>query len=358
MRQKVAMVMKLPGLLFTLCLSLSQVQAQPSALPAAAWDGPRSGPARQAGSHRILFIAQDLRNGGIVGSYRAFNSAAALLGWQVQVQDAQGNAVQLHKAFAAAIAARVDGIVLGGFPVSDMAEEVAAAQSAHIVLLGWHAAAQPGIVPGLFFNVSSDPLEVARRAASYVVQNSQGKAGVVIFNDERFDIANAKTRFMQEMIQHCSGCKMLTVENLPLNSAEQGMEMAVKRLNQRFGTRWTHTLAINDVYFDEMNYPLLHAGREDIRNVSAGDGSSKAISRIRAGVSQQMATVAEPLGVQGWQLADEMNRAFAGAKPSGYVSKPILITHELLQHLGQQDIDAGQPYQAVYRAIWSGQPAH
>jgi ribose transport system substrate-binding protein len=90
-------------------------------------------------------------------------------------------------------------------------------------------------------------------------------------------------------------------------------------------------LAINDVYFDEMNYPLLRAGRADIRNVSAGDGSSKAINRIRSGLSQQMATVAEPLGVQGWQLADEMNRAFANAKPSGYVSKPILITRELLQ---------------------------
>jgi ribose transport system substrate-binding protein len=83
--------------------------------------------------------------------------------------------------------------------------------------------------------------------------------------------------------------------------------------------------------FRRNELPLLRAGRADIRNVSAGDGSSKAINRIRSGLSQQMATVAEPLGVQGWQLADEMNRAFANAKPSGYVSKPILITRELLQ---------------------------
>ncbi|WP_199054845.1 substrate-binding domain-containing protein [Aquitalea sp. ASV15] len=340
------MAMKIPGLLLLFALGLA------APLHAASWDGPRDGPARQPGRHKITFIAQDLRNGGIGGSYRGFASAARLLGWQVEVQDAQGSSVLLRKSFADAVATHSDGIILGGFQASDLADEVAAAQRAHIVLVGWHAAAHPGVVSGLFFNVSSEPLEVARRAAEHVIADSHGKAGVVIFNDERFDIANAKTRFMQELIQRCSGCRMLEVQNLPLNHADQRMEAVVQELNRRHGRRWTHTLAINDVYFDEMNYPLLHAGRADIRNVSAGDGSSKAIHRIRAGLSQQLATVAEPLGAQGWQLADEMNRAFAGAKPSGYVSKPILLTRTVLQQLGEQDIDADLPYQQAYRAIW------
>ncbi|WP_159878128.1 substrate-binding domain-containing protein [Aquitalea denitrificans] len=337
------------ALLLLLLLFVTQGQAAPAAQN---WDGPRDGPARQPGHYLVTFIAQDLRNGGIGGSYRAFASAARVLGWQIQMLDAQGSDVLLHKAFASAIASRSNGIILGGFEASELAEEVAAAQREHIVLLGWHAASRPGVVPGLFFNVSTDPQEVARRAANHVIQQSAGKAGVVIFNDERFDIANSKTRYMQELIEHCSGCKLLAVQNIPINRADQRMEATVRQLNQRYGRQWTHTLAINDVYFDEMNYPLLHAGRTDIRNVSAGDGSSKAINRIRAGLSQQMATVAEPLGVQGWQLADEMNRAFANARPSGYVSKPILITRELLQQLGQQEIDAALPYQQAYRAIW------
>lgn len=336
-------------LLLLLLLCVTQAQAAPAAQN---WDGPRDGPARQPGHYLVTYIAQDLRNGGIGGSYRAFASAARILGWQVQVLDAQGSDVLLHKAFASAIASHSNGIILGGFEASELAEEVAAAQRAHIVLVGWHAASRPGVVPGLFFNVSSDPQEVARRAANHVIQQSAGKAGVVIFNDERFDIANSKTRYMQELIEHCSECKLLAIQNIPINRADLRMEATVRQLNQRFGRQWTHTLAINDVYFDEMNYPLLRAGRTDIRNVSAGDGSSKAINRIRAGLSQQMATVAEPLGVQGWQLADEMNRAFANAKPSGYVSKPILITRELLQQLGQQEIDAALPYQQAYRAIW------
>ncbi|KJV26212.1 hypothetical protein VI06_17020 [Aquitalea magnusonii] len=328
-------------------------QGLAAALAEQRWDGPRSGPPRQPGHYQVLYLAQDLRNGGIAGSYRAFASAAGLLGWQLQMIDGKGSSALLRQALASAIEQRrVQGVILGGIAASDLRVEIGAARQAGIPLVGWHATATPGAQDGLFFNVTTDPQEVARLAASYVIQQSQGKAGVVIFNDERFDIANAKTRFMQQTLAQCKTCKLLSVENIPINHAAERMDSVVRQLNQRYGKQWTHTLAINDVYFDEMNYPLLHVQRADIRNVSAGDGSSKAITRIRAGLSQQSATVAEPLAAQGWQMADELNRAFAHASPSGYASKPILLTREVLQQLGEQDIDAALPYQQAYRAIW------
>ena len=328
-------------------------QGLAAALAEQRWDGPRSGPPRQPGHYQVLYLAQDLRNGGIAGSYRAFATAAALLGWQLQVIDGKGSSALLRQALASAIAQRrVQGVILGGIAASDLSVEIGAAKQAGIPLVGWHATATPGAQDGLFFNVTTDPQEVARLAANYVIQQSQGKAGVVIFNDERFDIANAKTRFMQQTLAQCKSCKLLSVENIPINHAAERMDTVVRQLDQRYGAQWTHTLAINDVYFDEMNYPLLHVRRTDIRNVSAGDGSSKAITRIRAGLSQQSATVAEPLAAQGWQMADELNRAFAHASPSGYASKPILLTHDTLQQLGEQEVDATLPYQQAYRAIW------
>ncbi|MEW4338945.1 hypothetical protein, partial [Chromobacterium vaccinii] len=77
---------------------------------------------------------------------------------------------------------------------------------------------------------------------------------------------------------------------------------------------------------DNINFPLHQAGRADIVNISAGDGSNSAMNRIREGISQQKATVAEPCNQQGWQMADELNRSFARQPPSGFVSKPILVT--------------------------------
>jgi ribose transport system substrate-binding protein len=130
------------------------------------------------------------------------------LGWQIQVLDAQGSDVLLHKAFASAIASHSNGIILGGFEASELTEEVAAAQRAHRAgglacrVSAWRGA-------GSVFQCQYRPAEVARRAANHVIQQSAGKAGVVIFNDERFDIANSKTRYMQELIEHCSDCKLL-----------------------------------------------------------------------------------------------------------------------------------------------------
>ena len=60
-------------------------------------------------------------------------------------------------------------------------------------------------------------------------------------------------------------------------------------------------------------------------NVAAGDGSESAYQRIRA-KQYQAVTVAEPLNLQGWQLVDELNRAFAGETWSGYVSPLHVVT--------------------------------
>jgi hypothetical protein len=61
---------------------------------------------RQPGHYQVLYLAQDLRNGGIAGSYRAFATAAALLGWQLQVIDGKGSSALLRQALASAIEQR------------------------------------------------------------------------------------------------------------------------------------------------------------------------------------------------------------------------------------------------------------
>jgi hypothetical protein len=109
------------------------------------------------------------------------------LGWQIQVLDAQGSDVLLHKAFASAIASHSNGIILGGFEASELTEEVAAAQRAHIVLVGWHAASRPGVVPGLFFNVSTDPQKWP--AVPPTMSSSKARARLAL----SFSMMNAST---------------------------------------------------------------------------------------------------------------------------------------------------------------------
>ena len=67
------------------------------------------------------------------------------------------------------------------------------------------------------------------------------------------------------------------------------------------------------------------AGDGKPRNISAGDGSESAFQRIE-GDQYQIGTVAEPLRLHGFQVIDELNRAFAGEAPSGYSAPVHLFT--------------------------------
>lgn len=320
------------------------------AWPAAAWDGPVSGPPAQHG-RKVWFIAEDYRNGGITGVLRAFGQAAQALQWQVNSIDAKGELHRLRQLMTEALAAQPDAIVLGGFQTDKLQDLVRKARQQHILLAGWHAGPLPAPPPGLVANISTDPATVARLAVHYAVASSAQPVGAVIITDMRFDIARAKVQAMQAELAHCKHCTLLAIENVPIHRATQDSQPLVQRLNQRFGKRWTHTLAINDIYFDEMNFPLRQQGRTDIRNIAAGDGSRKAISRVRSALSQQIATIAEPLDAQGWQLADELNRAFAGKAPSGHISQPVLITRDQAPAAANISDDG---YRQAYLRIWQG----
>jgi len=307
------------------------------------------------GPKRVVFLAQDFRNGGITAVFRAFEQACRELGWTLSIVNGGGDKATIRDLFDEATRDGADAIVLGGFDESDIADRLAMSSRPAPVLVGWHASSRAGPTPRLFANVSTDPAMVADMAAAFVAQSAGARAaGVVIINDSRFDIANVKTQRMREALARCPRCELLTVEDIPISSAAKEVPAALGRLQRRFGARWTHVLAINDVYMDSMHFPLLSLGRPDILSIAAGDGSRTALSRIRSGRSQQIATIAEPTGQHGWQLADELRRAFSKQPPSGRVARPIAVTTELLGRLGKQDIDDVLPYRADYRQQWFG----
>ncbi|MBI3347353.1 MAG: substrate-binding domain-containing protein [Burkholderiales bacterium] len=311
-------------------------------------EAPRDGP------RRIVFLAQDFRNGGITAVYRGFEQACQELGWTLSIVNGAGDKATIRRLFDQALRTDTDAVVLGGFDEADIADRLAAAARPVPVLVGWHAASRQGPPSSLFANVGTDPAVVAEMAAAFVTQSTAARPGVVIFNDSRFDIANLKTLRMREALSRCARCELLAVEDLPISNAAKEMPAALEGLQRRFGKRWTHVLAINDVYMDSMHFPLQALGRLDIVGIAAGDGSRNALSRIRSGRSQQIATIAEPTGLQGWQLADELRRAFAGQPPSGRVARPVTVTTALLRQLGPHDVDDALPYRAEYRRQWFG----
>ena len=321
------------------------------------WDGPTSGPKAAAGK-TIVFVAGDMKNGGIFGVSKGIEEAGKAIGWTVRVIDGQGSVSGRAAALNQALAVKPDGIVVGGFDTTEQKAAFGSAASSGIPLVGWHSGEKPGpnAIAGLFANVTTVTDDFANVAASWAVANSDGKAGVVIFTDSQYAIALYKARAMEAVIKKCGGCTVLSFEDSPISESSTRMPQLTTSLLQRFGKKWTHSLAINDLYFDFMGASLSAAGIKGDGNplaVSAGDGSEAAYERIRA-KRYQAGTVPEPLNMQGWQIVDELNRAFAKDKWSGYVPKVHLVTAENVGKDGgpKNLYDPDNGYREQYKTIW------
>ena len=320
------------------------------------WDGPTAGP-NAAAAKSVVVLASDLKNGGVLGVTKGVEEAAAVIGWSVKVLDGAGSVSGRTAAFNQALALRPDALIINGFDAVEQSVGLEQAQAANIPVVSWHAAPAVGPVPGtpVFANVTTDAMEVSRAAALWALLDAGGKPGVVIFTDSAYAIAIAKSDRMAEVIRAMGGT-VLSVEDTPIADTSNRMPLLTNSLLQRYGEKWTHSLAINDIYYDFMGPALAAAGiAGDGRpvNVAAGDGSESSYQRIRQG-RYQAVTVAEPLNLQGWQLIDELNRAFAGQAWSGYVSPLHVVTRANIAYDGGPNnvFDPDNGYREQYRRIW------
>ncbi len=325
--------------------------------PVTAWDGPTTGP-KATGHKLIVYVSTDQRNGGARGVGEGIAEAAKAIGWDVRAIDGQGSVNARAAGIAQAVALKADGLVLDAIDAAEQAAATEQAEKAGIKVVGWHAAAVPGpnAQYGLFTNITTDPLQVAKAAGLYAVAASDGKAGAIVFTDSAYAIAIAKSNEMAAVIRACKTCTVLSVEDTPLADAANRMPQLTTSLLQRYGAKWTYALSVNDLTFDFMGPSLQSAGvagDAPPHAISAGDGSEPAFQRIRTG-EYQAATVAEPLRLHGWQIVDELNRAFAGAKPSMYVAPPHLFVKANIDHDGgpQNIFDPQNGYRDAYKKIW------
>lgn len=321
------------------------------------WDGPTTGPAIQP-DKTIVYVSTDQRNGGARGVGLGVQEAAEIAGWTYRELDGQGTVSGRSSALNQAMTLQPDVIVLGGIDANEQAAAIEEIAGQDVVVLGWHAYAKAGphdTLP-IFTNITTDPLDVAKAAASLAVAESDGQAGVVIFTDSVYEIAIAKSDAMAEIIRACETCTLHEIVDTPLSDTATRMPPLTTALLQRYGDGWTHSLSINDLTFDFMAPSLASAGIDgdgQPRNISAGDGSEAAFQRIRE-VQYQVGTVAEPLRLQGWQVVDEANRALAGETDSGYVAPPHLFTPENIAFDGGPDniYDPDNGYTDAFKKIW------
>lgn len=313
---------------------------------------PTEGAPAQSGL-RIAYVPADLTDGGPNGVGVGLNEAADVLGWTIEEYDGKGQVQGHTDAINQAIASAPDAIVLGSVDAIEQATTIKAANDAGIPVFGWHSNAAPGPGEGLVTNISTDPLDVAQLAAAYAVADSDGTAGVAIMTDSQYSVAIAKSDAMAAYIKACEDCKVLALEDSPLSETAQRMPGIISNFLQEYGDDFTYLMGINGNYFTGAAPALESAGIDgegSPKGIAAGNGDAAELQRIRTG-QYQAATVAEPLYLQAWQLADAINSTVAGVPVADWVAKPGLIDSSNVPTSGDV-FDPASGYRDIYLEIW------
>lgn len=323
------------------------------------WSGPTTGPKAAPGKF-IVYTSQDQTNGGALGVGKGVQEACAAIGWRFHLIDGQGTTTGMLNAINEAVALKPDGIVDGTIDATSLKTAWEKAATAGIKVVGWHAAATPGPVtdPPMITNIESDPIQTGKVCGAFTLTQESGHPGTVVLTDNAYAIAIAKSDQIRNEIEKVDKSGVLAYRNTPLADVQSLMSPLMTALNNKYGKKLNWMAGINDLYFDYAVPPLRSlgvppSGSGTISMVSAGDGSVSAFNRIRQDTYQR-ATVPEPLNMHGWQAIDELNRAFNGAPPSGFVTPVHLVTKENIKYDGGPNniFDPSNGYREHYKKIW------
>ena len=318
------------------------------------WDGPTTGPKLAQGKF-IVFIGADMGDPSETKIANALKEVTASIGWGVQILDCYGIPSRRAESFSRAIALKPAAIVFADADAKSEAKQIATATEKKIPVIGWHAALANGPTDGLYTNIGTDPKESGQLAALLGVVESKAKAGVVVLSDPSSVYLATKSLGLIDTIKQCQTCALLEVDQVSPTEKPDQVIQRVMGLEKQFGTRLTYIMATNDRIFDILSSPAATTvlGDGKFQAIAAGFGSPTAYSRIRS-KKVQMGTVPEPLNMQAWQIVDEVNRAAAGEKPSGYAPESYVVTIQNIAYHGGQNntFDPSNGYQEAYKKIW------
>jgi ribose transport system substrate-binding protein len=331
-----------------------KAEVQTFAGPQSDWRGPTSAPKLAEGKH-IAYLSSNQQNDASRTWGTFIQEIGKTVGWEVTVIDGRGTPVGWQEGLNQAIALKVDGIVMDADAAS-LQPQIEEAKKQGITVVGIHASGFPGPQPelGLFVNIQQDPRDIGRAQADWIIEHSNGTARVVVTSHCEYAIACAKAHATEDRIKECPGCEVLEFSNSPIAEVAQRQPALVTAWVQNYGTP-LYITSVAD-YTADYQIPALRAGgvkSEDVIIVSA-DGNQSAYERIRAGGQYQLVTASEPYEMQAYQAIDELNRAFNGEEPSGFVQTPYLVTPENIDAEGgdKNTFIPSNDYAKKYMELW------
>ncbi len=162
----------------------------------------------------------------------------------------------------------------------------------------------------------------------------------------------------QAAVKACKGCKVLEVVDTPIGDLQNRMAPAHHRrcspsTATTGPTRSASTTSTSTSRRRRCSRPA------STRRRAIRARSPRVTARCRPSSASATASTRSPRSpsrcyLHGWQTIDEMNRAFAGEAPSGYVAPPhLFVSANIDKDGGDKNIfDPGNGYRDQYKKIW------
>jgi ribose transport system substrate-binding protein len=273
------------------------------------WRGPTTPTKAQAGKKVVVIscsqataCAQEVA--GVVAGGKA-------IGWNVQVVDGKGDPTVYSSAIRDAVTGGADGIILASINVGLVTDALRFAKQHNVPVINNASitAKQAGIDPSLVAGNNPDPNAWRGRiTADWMIWNSKGKAGVVMFrtNDAGLQSRDAAT---VARLKQCKGCTILSQITAGFDvTTTPKMTQAINSVLDRFGSKVKY---IRTPYSaaDAFAVPALQArGRKDVQLIS---DSPSPLQMQQCYQGKNIGAVfGDNLDWVGWEAVDMLNRVF------------------------------------------------
>jgi ribose transport system substrate-binding protein len=338
-------------------LASAEAAVAKATLPETQWYGPTTGP-KGVASKSIACIAGQLTIDSDAEWCKGISAAAKTIGWTVTTLDGAGTLSGQSAAILQALSTNVNGLILTGVDPSTQQSALGQANQRGVKIICIQGLSAPGPAPQyhIYDVVTQRGPDIGKLAADVAIVDGGGHAQGVLVDDPDYQIARVKTDDSAAEFKACTACKLLTTINSPGTEITSLFPSQLTATAQKYSGD-VYYIAISDSFFDYGTPALKAAGVPGSGKAEfiGEDGSPSAYARIRQG-EYEIATISPPEDEQGWQAVDEMNRAFAGESPSGYVPPlQVLTAKNINTELTPQGFyNPPVNYEAEYAKIWKG----
>lgn len=282
---------------------------------------------------------------------RGVEAGALAMGWKALIIDGEGTAEGQSKAFANALSAGVDAVVLAVVDAQAVESEIERARQQGVLVIGAYG---HDTDPPLFDAQTGITMEESeddgRAIADYVIAESGGEAQVALFRGDDFVTVAARGDGFEERFAECDGCEIVDTQQFVVTDITTRLPtLAINTMQANPDITWI--VSTYDIASEFILQGVQQAGLAEGVRIVSFDGNASTSSLIRDGSPIEV-TAASAAECYGWHTIDVINSLLAGdpAAEAGCPDEPKLIVADNAPAEGnwQGDVD----WEELYRQRW------